>query len=174
MKPRPLSEAEVAHAYRTYGALLLRRCRVILRNDALADDAFQEAFVKLIRHGARYRDATSKLRWLYRLADRCCFALLKRRKQRSERDAQNRAITLDGPAPPHTSVDVVVRDAAMRILDALDAKDRAIAMMAFVDGMSHRVSGEEGGWARQTIHTRLVRIRKRADQLVGATEGSDP
>ncbi len=159
MKPRPLTAAEVSEAYRLYGEMILRRCRVILRDESLADDAFQDAFIKLIRHGARFREATSKLRWLYRLADRCCFDLLSKRKKQPG--------PLDDRVQPHVTVEVEVRDKAMRILDLLDDKERAIAVMAFVDGMSQREIGEELSWSRQTIHTKLVGIRKKAATLRG-------
>ena len=75
-----LRSDEVSNIYERYGALMRRRCRRILRDDALADDALQEAFVNLIRYGAQFRAADAKLRWLYRIVDRCCFGQLDRRR----------------------------------------------------------------------------------------------
>ena len=42
--PEGLSPAELAAIYTLYGHLMQRRARVLLRNDAQADDALQEAF----------------------------------------------------------------------------------------------------------------------------------
>ena len=69
----------MAAIYRIYGPRLLRRCQATLRDRALADDAVQEVFVKLLRHGAGFRTADAPLGWLYRVADRCCFDVRARK-----------------------------------------------------------------------------------------------
>ena len=91
-----MTEEEVADAYRRYGSLVLRRCRRILRDDAAGEDALQEVFVRLMRYGDAFHQAESKVLWLYRVADRCCFDLLARRGARAE------ASTLEhAPEPAH-------------------------------------------------------------------------
>src|SRR4051794_12439675 len=77
-----LTNDEVAEIFRRYGHLVLRHCKALLRDPSMAEDVLQEVFVKLIRHGGAYRGADSKLRWLYRVADNCCFDAWKRRKGR--------------------------------------------------------------------------------------------
>jgi RNA polymerase sigma-70 factor (ECF subfamily) len=72
---------EVSDLYAKYGFFLLRRCRTILRDPGLADDALQEAFVKILRSGGAVRDADEPLRWLYRVVDRCCFDALRKRRR---------------------------------------------------------------------------------------------
>jgi DNA-directed RNA polymerase specialized sigma24 family protein len=57
-----LGTEEVATLYAKYGFFLLRRCRTILRDRALADDALQEAFVKVMRGGGAIREASEPLR----------------------------------------------------------------------------------------------------------------
>src|SRR5262245_35863165 len=68
-----MTHEEIEHAYRQYGHLVLRRCQRILRGAPAAEDVLQEVFVRLWRYGDAYRAAESKLPWLYRVADRCCF-----------------------------------------------------------------------------------------------------
>ena len=57
MLDAPLRTEEVEALYEKYGFFLLRRCRMILRDTSLADDAMQEAFVKVMRSGAAVRTA---------------------------------------------------------------------------------------------------------------------
>src|SRR5690242_10060674 len=90
----PLSNLEVGEIYRKYGHLVLRRCEVVTRQPALAQDALQEVFVKVMRYGSELRTAEAPLRWLYRVADRCCFDLLSRTKRRAE-DELSDAIMAD-------------------------------------------------------------------------------
>src|SRR5262244_506131 len=79
-----MTSEEVAEAYRRYGSLVLRRCRRILRDPAAGEDALQEVFVRLMRYGRAFHQANSKVLWLYRVADRCCFDLLTRRSGSAE------------------------------------------------------------------------------------------
>ncbi len=157
-----LTREEVADAHRRFGALMLRRCRLVLRDDALAEDAFQDAFIKLIRHGRAFRTAEKKLQWLIRLCTNCCFDLLARRKKSREREQLD-----PDPVRPHPIVDVELRDAAMRVLDELDDDERTIAVLAFVDGLSKREIGERLGWSRQTVYVKLRAIRDKAQRRLG-------
>lgn len=153
-----LTEAEVTSIYRKYGALMLRRCRLVLRNDALADDALQNAFIKLIRHGASFREADAKVRWLYRLCDRVCFDVIKKRKSHQVRDDRAKHL----PLPPQA--DPVRLQEAMTLLNTLDEKERRLALMAFLDGMSQGEIGRELGWSRQTVNKKLSALKTRLRQ----------
>ncbi|MEL7370650.1 MAG: sigma-70 family RNA polymerase sigma factor [Myxococcota bacterium] len=159
-----LTAEEVADIYERYGSLLLQRCRRILRDDALADDAMQEAFVNLIRYGAKFRAAEAKLRWLYRLTDRCCFGQLNRRRTLSERERGGELPEVSGVPVPHEA-----RDRVMRILGALNEMERKLAVLAYVDEFSQGEIGTETGWSRQTINKKLKAIRAKAQVLETST-----
>ena len=148
--------------YERYGALMLRRCRDILRDQSLADDALQDAFVNLMRYGAQFRAAEAKLRWLYKLSDRCCFRILNRRHRLAERE-------LEGGIPESSGASQAFedRDMVMRILVALNDKERRIAVLAFVDGFSQSEISAEIGWSRQTVNKKLKTIRAKAQILRG-------
>lgn len=157
-----LTNAEVSEVYRTYGFVLRRRCRIILKEDALADDALQEVFVRIMRYGAQLRQAEKPLRWLYRVADRACFDLLKKRRRgplRSPRDP-------DDIAGLHPEANIEVRDAVLSFLGSLNAKDRQMAVLAFVDGMSQGEIAAELEWSRQTVNKRLSRVKARAEKVL--------
>jgi RNA polymerase sigma-70 factor (ECF subfamily) len=152
-----LTTEEVAVLYERYGYFLLRRCKVILRDPALADDALQEAFVKVLRSGAAVRRADEPLRWLYRVADRCCFDVLRRRRRSPE------TLAPDEGSSRHPSVDIELRDAVLRLLDALDEEQMRIAVLLFVDGMSQGEIAAEVGVSRITVNKRVQTIRARAE-----------
>ena len=159
-KRPPLSRAEIYDIYTTYGALMRRRCRTVLRDDALGDDAFQDAYVNLIRYGAGFRDVTAKLRWLYTMCDRCCFAIIDRRKRATKREAQYRR-----PVKTPEGDLVLQRQAALAALDTLDEVGRKIAVFAFVDGMSQGEIGHLLGLSRQTINKKLKEIKQQLQML---------
>jgi RNA polymerase sigma-70 factor, ECF subfamily len=157
-----LSNVDVADIYRRYGYLLLRRCRLLMRDDTAAEDALQEAFIKVMQHGGAYAQADSKLRWLYRVVDNCCFDALKRRRDRPQAPEDlERAGEDEHPA-------LVARMQAARALDRLPERERQVAVLAFVDGLSQAQIASEVGWSRQTINKKLQVIRDRLGRWLHA------
>ncbi len=154
--PRP---TDVAELYARYGFFLRRRCRMILRDAAQADDALQEAFVKVLSQGDALRDVEEPLRWLYRVVDRCCFDALRRRRVRAVESAGEEDV-----AGAHPGVAIEMRDAVLRLLATLDEDEMRIAMLLFVDGMSQGEIAEEVGVSRVTINKKVQAIRARADE----------
>lgn len=157
-----LSNDEVIDLHRRYGYFIRRRCRVLLRSPSLVDDAFQEVFMKLMRAGRGVRAADEPLRWLYRVTDRTCFDQLRRRRTASRgaplEDVDDELLAYPGTAPE-------LRRAALEVLDRLDDEDQQIAVMAFVDGMSQQEIGDELGYSRMTIVSRMARLRERVQRL---------
>ena len=156
-----LNNSEVDDLYRRYGFFLRRRCLLLLRSTALADDALQETFLKLMRNGGGIRSADHPLRWLYRVAERTCFDQLRNAKK-SSKDT-----TLDDAASqlPHCpGTNPELRRTAIEILDVLDDEEQRIAVMAFVDGMTHQEIADELGYSRMTILKRVAHIRDQAER----------
>ncbi|MFZ5482572.1 MAG: RNA polymerase sigma factor, partial [Myxococcota bacterium] len=58
---------DVPALYRRYGDLVYGRCRTLLRNEADAQDAVQEIFLKLHRYKDSFRGESSPSTWLYRI-----------------------------------------------------------------------------------------------------------
>lgn len=156
-----LTNLEVGELYRRYGHLVLRRCRIVLRDDGLADDALQEVFVKVMRYGVSIRDAESPLRWLYRASDRVCFDALGKRKRRSEVSDG----ALAEPAGPHPDGRAEARDTVMNFLRQLNNKHRAVAVLAYVDGLDQGSIATELGTSRQSVNKVIKKIRERAERF---------
>ena len=161
-----LHQADVSKLYAKYGFFLRRRCRTILRNDALADDALQEAFVKVLRSEGALEKVDEPLRWLYRIVDRCCFDALrkKRRSVESPLEDDDRAPSL---ATAHPSVNIEMRDAVLRLLATLREDEMQIALLLFVDGMSQGEIADEMSLSRVTINKKVQAIRARAEMWLG-------
>lgn len=157
MNEAPLRADEVAVLYERYGYFVVRRCRAILRDPGLADDALQETFVKVLRNGAALRAVDEPLRWLYRVADRCCFDVLRRRRRSPE------TLSPDEGRGKHPGVDLEIRDVVLRLLGALDDDEMRIAILLVVDGMSQGEIAAEVGVSRVTVNKRVQSIRARAE-----------
>ncbi len=152
-----LTAEEIAVLYEKYGFFLLRRCRSILRDAELADDALQEAFVKIMRGGAAVREAHEPLRWLYRVVDRCCFDALRRRRRSIETRGDEQG------ASAHPAIQIELREAVQRLLGTLDEQEMRIAVLLFMDGLSQGEIAAEVGVSRVTVNKKVQAIRARAD-----------
>ena len=150
---------EVAQAYAQFGPSVLRRCRRLLGEAALAEDALQEVFTRLFRYGDAYRSADSKLLWLYRVADRCSFDILARRRAPSGAPA-------DEPSADQAAL-LEYRDGARRLLGRFDGRVRRAAILYYVDELSLDQIAREVGWSRKTLARKLERLRERAQVMRG-------
>jgi len=165
--PDALTPTEASLLYARYGFLLLRRCRTILRDAAAAEDALQLIFERLLRKGAGVRDAGQPLRWLYRVADRCCFDVLRARKRTRESPID------EEPADDarHPAVDIELRDSVMVLLAQMDDEEQRLAVLLFVDGMTQGEIAGELGVSRVTVNKRVQALRERTRLHVEGDRG---
>ena len=167
--PDALTPTEASSLYARYGFLLLRRCRTILRDAASAEDALQLVFERLLRKGAGVREAEQPLRWLYRVADRCCFDVLRSRNRTRESPMD------EEPADDarHPAVDIELRDSVMALLARMDEDQQRLAVLLFVDGMSQGEIATELGVSRVTVNKRVQALRERT-RLHFEGDGGEP
>ena len=155
-----LTEAEIAAIYEQYGGVLLRRCRRLLGDREAAEDALHEAFVKIWRYGASYRQATARLGWLYRTVDRVCFDALAARARRSEDAFAGDAAAVIEPRDQAADWQIV-----RLFLHRLDERMQQIAVLHWVDEMTQDEIADATGWSRQTVCKKLGQLRERAARL---------
>jgi RNA polymerase sigma factor (sigma-70 family) len=160
-------EIDVEAHYRRYGPMVLRRCRRLLGDETSATDAMHDVFVQLIRAGDRFDDrAPSAL--LYRMATNVCLNRLRTTKRRPETPGEELLAEI-ASLEDHES-----RSLAGRLLDRLFAREpastRTIAVLHFVDGMTHEEVAAEVGMSVSGVRKRLRILRDHAS----AEEGANP
>jgi RNA polymerase sigma-70 factor, ECF subfamily len=152
---------EVARLYQRYGFFVLRRCQLILRQQAAAEDALQDVFVRVLRREGAETNVDRPLAWLYRIADNVCFDLIRRAKIRAAA-----AGSMDDVAGTHPAVDLEDRNATLAVLSELDERDQRICVMAFLDGMTQGEIATELALSRVTVNKRVQWIRDRAREVL--------
>src|SRR5687768_3477341 len=78
VRPRLPQRPDIGELYERYGYFVYQRCLALMKNEADAEDALHEVFMRV----QRYRDTevgASTLAWLYTIAGNCCFDLMKKR-----------------------------------------------------------------------------------------------
>jgi RNA polymerase sigma factor (sigma-70 family) len=151
-----MTKDDLASLYSRYGVFLRKRCLLLVRDPALAEDALQDAFVKVLRSDEPLAQIEEPLRWLYRIVHRTCLDALRRRRIRIADEFE------ESKAPHSPNVPVEERDWAVRFLHTLDRESQEIAIYAFVEGMSQGEIAEELGYSRVTINKRVMSLKAQA------------
>lgn len=151
---------------RRYNRRLFRVARSVLRNDAAAEDAVQEAYIRAYTNLDRYKPTGSFDAWLTRIA--LNEALMNRRKARTEislDDVEERALIDHRVPDPETANDGVDAAYARRMLehavDALPEHYRTVFVLRAVEQLSINSTAACLGLSTATVKTRLHRAQRR-------------
>jgi RNA polymerase sigma-70 factor (ECF subfamily) len=150
-----LTDAELQDLYRRTAPALLHRCRGILRDEALAQDAVHETFARVIRSWADFRRASSPMTWMYRISTNLCLNALRDRSGR-DRLLDRRADEL-APQGSVTPGEVVLSDHE-RLRDLLaeaDEETRRIVVHIWFDDCTREEVAELVGLSVPTVRKRL-------------------
>ncbi len=147
--------------YREYGPAIYWRCLRLLADEAAAEDATQETFVRVHRHLNRAPDANEALRWIWRIATNYCLNEVRNRR----RGAEPRDELPEVPEGSSLEELLADRDLARRILERVDAKLRAVAWAHYVDGLDHVEAARLLGISRCTVANRLAVFQERARKI---------
>jgi RNA polymerase sigma-70 factor (ECF subfamily) len=147
----------VAELYERFGPAISRRCRRLLRDEVAADDATQEVFLRLVRHGGALSTRSDLLPWLYRVASNHCYNVL--RQARGHAEAPFDAVE----EPSYTPVRSAPASRLMRqVLSRFDEATQAIAVGIIVEGMEAEELARQMGVSRRTISRKLDRFLEKA------------
>jgi RNA polymerase sigma-70 factor (ECF subfamily) len=150
------TKAALRELYSQYGASVYGRCAYLLRDRAKAEDAMQDVFAKALTHYASFRNESSPLTWLMKIATHHCLNL-----QRAERAPWHRIFAREqraqgeGAGGPKLLED---RDAVRKLLERLDLETQRAAVHYFVDEMTLEEVAELLGRSVPTVRKRLESV----------------
>lgn len=153
---RAFEALDVAALYHRYGDLVLGRCRTLLRNEADAQDALQEVFLKLHRYRDSFRGEAAPSTFLFRITTTTCLNRMRTRRRHPEDPVEE--------LPPVFATDslldrVALRDLVDRLLADQDERTQACVVYHFVDGMTHDEVGDLLGITGAAVRKRIATFR---------------
>jgi RNA polymerase sigma factor (sigma-70 family) len=158
-----VTEPELEALYQRYGFLVHRRCLAVLNDEAEADDATQEVFLRAYER-LPASAAPYALAWLYATANHHCFDVARRNKRR-DRQAQS----VDLSAPRVASPVAEGRTEFLWLFGPLDARTSEIGVLHFIDGFTQEEIALRTGISRKTIGKRLRELQALLARREGAT-----
>ncbi len=156
-----LSEGRVSDLYRKYGTVIYSRCRRLLKDDALAEDATQEVFVRVMRHIHSAPDDQAALAWIYRISTNYCLNQIRDRSRQAEPVEELPDVGGDHPEPQ-----LLDRDLAMQLVSRAPEALRAPAILYYLDGMEQEQIAKTLGISRRTVINRLNEFMSRSKKFL--------
>jgi RNA polymerase sigma factor (sigma-70 family) len=142
-----------------HGAMVLSVCRRLLRDSHDIEDAFQVAFLTLVRKGASIRRPEALAAWLYRVAYRIALRLRGEAAERARRE-QVGVETLPGTETDEAAA----RDLCAALdeeIDALPERYRQAFVLCCLEGKTHAEAARLLGRPTGTVSCWLKRGRER-------------
>jgi RNA polymerase sigma factor (sigma-70 family) len=144
--------------------------RWLMRNDADADDAVQDACLRALRFIGGLRGGDGRV-WLLAIVRNTCYSRLKRAKTRgveSEFDDEIHSTEAEA-ANPEGLLERSRDSAALRqALEDLPEEFREVIVMRELEGMAYKEIAEVAEVPIGTVMSRLARGRKRLQQQLSA------
>ena len=156
-----MTEDRVTELYRSYGPVIYSRCRRLLGEDAAAEDATQETFMRVHRHLDKAPDQREALGWIYRIATNYCLNELRNRKLRPEP-------RLELPEGARGSIEPLLcdRDLCARIVARAPEKLATVAWLHYVDGMEQEEVARVLGISRRSVVNHLGTFVTNAQKFI--------
>ena len=181
--PYPIPDADLVSAtaagdhqafealMRRHNGRLFRAARAILRNDAEAEDAVQDAYLDAYRHMREFRGDAQVGTWLVRIAVN--HALMRLRKQKRDNivvpfqpgESEETSAIVDHipdertESPTTTTLRGEIRQLLERRIDELPIAFRTVFVLREVEEMSVEETADALGIPSATVRTRLFRAR---------------
>lgn len=156
---------------RRHNARLFRVARAILRDDAEAEDALQDAYLDVYRHIGEFRGAAQLSTWLTRVVVNHALMRLRKRKRdqvlvpfesgtaRDGNSLEMEAADRQAESPTNAALRGEIRRLIERRIDELPTTFRGVFVMREVEGMSVEETADALGIPPATVRTRLFRAR---------------
>ena len=154
-------QINVEEYYKKYGPMVFRRCRTILKDEDRALDAMQEVFVKLLLNKNKLKDDfPSSL--LFRMATNVCLNMIRSDSRRpDERDD----VLYNIAVFDETEGRLIINDILDRVFSREQKSTREIAVMYYVDNMTHGEIAKEVGLSVSGVRKRLRILKEKVKEI---------
>jgi RNA polymerase sigma factor (sigma-70 family) len=153
------SETAFAALVERHGPMVHAVCRRVLGNSHDADDAFQAAFLVLVRKAARIVNRESVGSWLHGVAYRA--ALKAKAAAIRRRTMEKQAPAVSATEDMAEAVWRELRPILDEEIDRLPEKYRLPFVLCYLEGKTNVAAAQQLSWPLGTVATRLARARER-------------
>ncbi len=152
--------------YRKYSSKVFGKCISLLREEAAAQDAMQDIFMKIFLNLASFSEKSQFSTWIYSITYNYCIDILRKEKK-------EKMLFADEPERAERVAEADVTDAFLMemevgrlklILEAVPTSDKLILLMKYQDDMSIREIAETLQKTESAIKMKIKRAKQRAQE----------
>ena len=155
-------EAAVAALVSEYAGTLYRVAYSVLRNAADAEDAVQEAFLRVLRHRETLNEVRDQRVWLIRIVWNIVLARKRRAKTRPETDdvaELARVLPAGGLSAEERASAAQHHAGVLACVEQLPAKERQVLMLSAFEELTSVEIASVLGITESSVRSRLFRAR---------------
>jgi RNA polymerase sigma-70 factor (ECF subfamily) len=155
-------EATLAALVSQYAGALYRVAYSVLRNPADAEDAVQEAFLRVLRHRDTLGEVRDQRVWLIRIVWNIVLDRKRRAKTRPETDdvaELARVLPCDGLTAEQIAAAAQHHAHVLACVDKLPAKERQVLMLSAFEELNSVEIAEVLSITESSVRSRLFRAR---------------
>jgi RNA polymerase sigma-70 factor (ECF subfamily) len=158
-----------------HSAAVYRICEGML-GASEAEDAAQEAFVRVHAGLASFRGDSKLSTWIHRVTTNVALKRAAKRRRRPAAAGLDAAAEVAATGPsPEAGVDAEERRAALRrALDQLPPEQRAVVVLRGLEGLPFDVVARTLGIPEPTAQSRMSRAKARLRELLGRLLPDEP
>ncbi len=152
--------------YSKYSSKVFSKCISLLKNEAHAQDATQDIFLKIFLNLSKFGGKSKFSTWIYSITYNYCIDLIRKRKKHGNifSDEIENAPDLVEEVPDSALLEIEVKK-LKKVLDIIPVGDKAVLLMKYQDDMSIRDISHILNKSESAIKMKLKRAKHKA-QLV--------
>lgn len=145
---------------------VFRTARAILGNDADAQDAAQEAFLRAFRHLESFDPKRDLAAWLYRITVNVCRDMVRRKSGQGTGKIDTEALAACDPGPFEAAALQEQRDLTRRAIARLPYKERAAITLRDLEGLTTAEVAAALGTTQATVRSQVSAARAKLRRYI--------
>lgn len=153
--------------YKRYSGKVYAKCISLLKNEARAEDAVQEIFMKVLLNLSKFSGRSKFSTWLYSISYNFCIdTIRKQKKQPSTRaeDIDNREDVADEDINDKFILETNIKRLKV-ILNEIPLKDKSILLMKYQDEMSIKEISEVLHKSESAVKMKIKRAKQKFKKI---------
>ncbi len=162
--------------YRRYAGKVFAKCISMLSDEALARDATQDIFIKVLLNLSRFNEQSSFSTWIYSITYNYCIDMIRKKKKLPlifTEDVGKVSHELE-PEVPDSVLLEMKQDRLEKVLDRLPPGDKAILLMKYIDDLQIKDIAEVLNKTESAIKMQIMRAKQKAQSVYDELYENDP
>lgn len=156
--------------YDRYITKVYSKCISLLKNEARAQDAAQEIFIKIFTNLGKFNKKSKFSTWVYSITYNFCIDMIRKQKKKNKlfSDEENEGSEIIEEIDDKVLLEMEL-DRLKVVLDLLKVDDKSVLIMKYKEGLSIREISEIFGKTESAIKMKIKRAKHKCQRLYNET-----